>query len=174
MKANLSSPEEGGEKAGWAHLDTHTRPDAHSLNPSLRMGICLGVLLNLVMIAALVAANRFPSLDSYALERNAASFGLFVILFLVPIIRFLLHPLRMFTAGFVGWVLFVLGYDIAGIYFHNLFGALRTPLEVLAEGIILYGLAAVIAWVVRMALHARHNPIAPRRRSMHHVAGHHR
>ncbi|MGH9690085.1 MAG: hypothetical protein ACRD4C_03090 [Candidatus Acidiferrales bacterium] len=146
----------------------------YRMGPALRTGIYIGAFLNLVMIAALVAANRFPNLDSYALERNAASFGLFFILFLFPVIRFMNRPLRIFVAGIVGWVLFVAGYDTAGLYFHNLFQVLRTPLEMLFEGTVVYGIAAAVIWVIRMALHARHNPIAPRRRSVHHVAGYNR
>jgi hypothetical protein len=133
------------------------------------MGVYLGALLNIVMIAALVAADRFPNLEPYALERNAASYGLFVILLLIPVVWFIKRPVQMFTAGIVGWVLFVAGYDIASLYFHNLFEVLRTPLEALFEGSVLYGVAAVLSWVVGMVFHARRHPIAPRRRPAHHA-----
>lgn len=141
--------------------------DASFLSPALWTGVYLGALLNVVMIAALVAANRFPNLESYALERNASFYGVFVLLVLLPVIRFLKHPVRMFTAGIVGWVLFAAGYDLAGFYFHNLFDVLRTPLEVLIEGGVIYGVAAVLSWVVGMIFHARRHPIAPRRRPAH-------
>ena len=141
--------------------------DASSLSPALWTGVYLGALLNVVMIAALVAANRFPNLESYALERNATFYGVFVLLVLLPVIRFLKRPVRMFTAGIVGWVLFAAGYNIAGFYFHNLFDVLRTPLEVLIEGGVIYGVAAVLSWVVGMIFHARRHPIAPRRRAAH-------
>lgn len=133
-------------------------------NPALWMGVYIGALLNIVMIGSLVAANRFPALDRYALERNAASYGLFVILVLVPVVRFINRPVQMFTAGIVGWTLFAAGYNLAGMYFHNLFQVLRTPLEVLIEGALLYGVTAVLAWVAMMALHAKRHSITPRRR----------
>jgi hypothetical protein len=146
--------------------------EARPSSPALWTGVYLGALLNVVMIAALVAANRFPSLESYALERNAASFGLFALLLLIPVIRFSRRPAQMFAAGFIGWVLFVAGYRIAGFYFHSLFQVLRTPLEVLIEGCVLYGVTAVIFWVTGMILHVRRHSIAPRRRPV--QAIHHR
>jgi hypothetical protein len=158
-----------------AHQDAvrQTLAEASPSSPALWAGVYLGALLNVVMIAALVAANRFPNLEPYALERNAASFGLFVLFLLIPVIRFLKRPAQMFAAGFVGWVLFVAGYRIAGFYFHNLFQVLRTPLEALLEGCVLYGVTAVILWVAAMIFHARRHTIAPRRRPAH-PAVHHR
>jgi hypothetical protein len=135
-------------------------------------GICLGALLNVVMIGALVAANRVPKLELYALERNAASYGLFMLLLLIPVIRFLKRPAQMFTAGVIGWSLFVVGYDFAGLYFHNLFAVLRTPLEALVEGCVVFGVAAVISWVAGMMFHARRYSIASRRRLRHNLYRH--
>jgi len=135
-------------------------------------GICLGALLNVVMIGALVAANRVPKFEPYALERNAASYGLFFLLLLIPIIRFLKRPARMFMAGVIGWSLFVVGYDFAGLYFHNLFSVLRTPLEALVEGCVVFGVAAVISWVAGMIFHARRFSIASRRRLRHNLPRH--
>jgi hypothetical protein len=142
---------------------------AASASFALWVGVYLGALLNIVMIASLVAANRFPNLEPYALERNAISYGLFVLLLLVPIIVFFKRPVPMFTAGIVGWVLFAAGYNIAGFYFRNLFDVLRTPFEVLIEGGVIYGVAAVLSWVVGMIFQARRHPIAPRRRAAHHA-----
>jgi len=133
------------------------------------MGVYIGALLNVIMIAALVAANRFPSLEPYALERNAASYGLFVLVLLIPVVRFFRRPAQMFAAGLVGWVLFVAGYNLAGLYFHNLFSVLRTPFEALVEGCVLYGIAAVTVWVVGMIFYARRHTVAPRRRPAGHA-----
>jgi hypothetical protein len=124
--------------------------------------VYLGAFLNIVMISALVAADRFPGLEPYALERNVASCGLFVLLLLIPVIRFSRKPAQMFAAGFVGWVLFVAGYRIAGFYFRDLFLVLRTPLEALFEGCVLYGVAAVIFWVTGMIFQVRQHSIALR------------
>jgi len=152
--------------------DTNAQPSEssgaskiHSYRNPIRTGLYTAALLVLVMLASLVVANRFPSLDRYAFERNAAFYTVFVLLMLVPIIRFLDRPVQMFGAAMVGWVLFVGAYDLAGIYFRNIFQVLRTPFEALVEGAIVYGLCAVGSWVARMILHARHHPIVPARKA---------
>ncbi|MGA7625879.1 MAG: hypothetical protein WCA91_20115 [Candidatus Acidiferrales bacterium] len=133
-------------------------------SPTLRTGLYTGALLVIVMTGALIAANRLPWLDNRALERNAASYGLFVIFMLVPILRFLNRPAKMFASAMIGWSIFVIAYDIAGYFFHSLFQAVRTPFVLMVEGMIVYGVCAVGSWVGEMALHARKHPITPRRR----------
>ena len=141
--------------------------------PALWTGLYTGTLLVMVMLGALVAANRLPWLDSRALERNAASYGLFVIFVLIPVVRFLKRPIQMFTSAMIGWVMFVIAYDIAGMLFRNLFQILRTPFQAFIEGAVIYGVFAVGSWVGAMILHARHHAITPRRRN-HDPAAHHR
>lgn len=121
----------------------------------LTTGLYTGALLIIVMVGALVAANRIPGFERYALERNAAAAGLFVIFMLIPIVRFLRHPAQIFISGIIGWLLFVIAYDVAGFFFLNLFQVLRRPLEVLVEGAIIYGVAAAGSWVGGMMMHAR-------------------
>jgi hypothetical protein len=137
-------------------------------------GIFTGFLLVVVMLAALVAANRIPALEQYALERNAISYTLFVLLMMAPVCRFRKNSLQMFLSGMLGWVLFVAAYQLAGMEFHDLFQVLRSPFELLIEGTIVYGVLAAASWVVRMISHARREPIQPRRRRrMDHVTSHH-
>ena len=141
--------------------------------PILRTGIYTGALLIVVMWAALVAANRMASLEPYALERNAASYGLFLLFMLIPAARFWNRPFRMFASAAIAWVLFAATYEAAGMVFHNLFDSLRhSPLLVLMEGIFLYGLFAVGSWVMGMAIHARHHSIAPARKPVREAARH--
>jgi hypothetical protein len=132
--------------------------------PALWTGLYTGTLLVMVMFGALVAANRLPWLDNRALERNAASYGLFVIFMLIPVVRFLNRPIQMFTSAMIAWVMFVIAYDIAGLFFRNLFQILRTPFQAFIEGAVVYGVFAVGSWVGAMVLHARHHAITPRRR----------
>jgi hypothetical protein len=126
------------------------------MRPVLVLGIYLGAALTVVMLGALVIANRIPALESYAFERNAACYALFVMLMLVPVFRYRNRPGKMFIASMTGWILLAAAYNFAGMYFHSLFDVLhRTPFEVLAEGAIVFGLLAVAFWVCRMILHAR-------------------
>jgi hypothetical protein len=172
QSSSTESPESGDvSRTGSPAIDL-LLAEPKSSTAAFWTGICLGALLNVVMIGALVAANRVPKLEPYALERNAASYGLFILLLLIPIIRFLKRPVQMFTAGVIGWSLFVVGYDFAGLYFHNLFALLRTPLEALVEGCVVYGVAAVISWVAGMMFHARRYSIASRRRLRHNLHRH--
>jgi hypothetical protein len=143
----------------------------HSI--TVQTGLYMGALLVIVMVGALVAANRLSWLESRALERNAASYGLFVIFMMIPVCRFLNRPVQMFTSAMIGWVMFVIAYDIAGLFFRNLFQVLRTPFEALLEGAVVYGVFAVGSWVGAMVLHARTHPIIPRRRRTDREAPHH-
>ena len=146
---------------------------AEATHPAISTGLYTGALLMIVMLGALVAANRIPGLEKYALERNGASYSLFVLFMMIPVLRFLKRPLQLFGSAMIGWVIFVLGYDFAGMYFPNLFQVLRTPFQVLIEGAIFYGVCAVGSWVGEMALHARHHTIAPRRRRSDSYTNHH-
>lgn len=151
----------------------HAQAAAKAASPALRTGLYTGALMVIVMTGALVAANRLPWLDNRALERNAASYGLFVMIMLIPICRFLNRPVRMFVSAMIAWSMFVIAYDIAGFFFHNLFDAVRTPFILFIEGAIVYGVCAVGSWVGAMALQARQQPIAPRRRRSDFYSSHH-
>jgi len=142
-------------------------------HPALRVGLYTGALLIVVMLGALVAANRIPALEPYALERNAISYTLFVLLMLIPIARFWNRPLRMFGSGMIAWTLFVAAYDIAGMVFQNLYDAVRhTPFMALTEGAVVYGVCSVISWVGGMVIHARRHPIVPGRKASDEAARH--
>lgn len=147
--------------------------EPNARGPILRTGIYTGALLIIVMWAALVSANRMASLEPYALERNAASYSLFLLFMLIPAARFWNRPLRMFASATIAWVLFAATYEAAGMVFHNLFDSLRhSPLLVLMEGIFVYGLLAVGSWVMEMTIHARRHPIAPARKPVREAARH--
>ena len=136
---------------------------------ALQTGIFMGALLIVVMIAALFVANRVPGSERYALERNATFCALFFICMLIPIARYFNRPMPMFMSAMIGWVIFVIAYDITGMFYQNLFQVLRKPFEALIEGAIIYGVASVGAWVIGMCLEARQSPIAPRRRRTDHL-----
>jgi hypothetical protein len=135
-----------------------------AVSSTIRVGLYTGALLTIVMTGSLIAANRLSWLDNRALERNGASYGLFLAIMLIPIFRFLNRPLKMFYSALLAWGIFVIAYDIAGMFFHNLFQALRSPFEAFLEGAIVYGVCAVGSWVGGMILTTRQHRIAPRRR----------
>ncbi|HXW54409.1 MAG TPA: hypothetical protein VEJ67_01580 [Candidatus Cybelea sp.] len=149
---------------GTGPRESFPLPDASSGRPALVTGLYTGSLLVIVMLGALVAANRIPGLEQYALERNAASYSFFVLFMMIPVFRFLNRPLRLFVSAMIAWSIFVMAYDIAGMVFRYLFQALRTPFQAFLEGAVIYGVIAVGSWVGGMVLLARKQPIAPRRR----------
>ena len=101
-------------------IPAHAQVSAKAVSPALRVGLYTGALLTIVMVGSLIAANRLSWLDNRALERNGASYGLFLAIMLIPIFRFLNRPLKMFSSALLGWGIFVIAYDIAGIFFHSL------------------------------------------------------
>ena len=147
--------------------------DASSSHAAVRLGVYTGALLVMVMLGALVAANRVPALERYALERNAISYSLFVLFMLLPVVRFWNSPLKMFGAAMIAWTLFVIAYDVAGMVFQNLFDSVRhTPLVALSEGAVAYGVLSVFSWVGGMILHARRNSLRPGRKAASETARH--
>jgi hypothetical protein len=156
--------------------DLQPKPDRAPLSGSvIRTGIYSGSFLIVAMLGALVAADRIPGLETYAFERNASCYTLFVLLMLVPVVRFLTRPVQMFASAMIGWVMFVGAYDLVGYYFHDLFQVLRTPLQALVEGTVVYGILAVGSWVCGMLLHARNHPLTPgHKTAAREAARHHR
>jgi hypothetical protein len=153
------------DPATTAHpIPAHAEPTLKVVSSTIRVGLYTGALLAIVMVGSLIAANRLSWLDNRALERNGASYGLFLAIMLIPIIRFLNRPLKMFYAAMLAWGIFVIAYDIAGMFFHSLFQALRSPFDALLEGAIVYAVCAVGSWVGGMILLTRQHRVAPRRR----------
>jgi hypothetical protein len=143
-----------------------------SSSSTVRVGIYTGALLVIVMLGALVAANRVAALERYALERNAISYTLFMLFMLIPVVRFSNRPIKMFGSAMIAWTMFAVAYDFAGMAFQNLFDSVRhTPLVAFCEGGVVYGVCSVFLWVGGMILHARRHSIAPRRKGARTAAG---
>jgi hypothetical protein len=140
----------------------------------LRIGLLTGGLLVLVMFAALFVATRVPVFESLATLRNDICRAAFGLVMLIPVFSFLTYPRRMFASALLAWSIFALGYDLAGLYFSNLFTSLgRSSFEVLILGLVFYGVVAAVSWVAWMVLAVSHDPVAPATRHVH-TPHHHR
>jgi hypothetical protein len=141
-------------------------PDYHQSSPVLKFGLYVGFAMIAEMTVALIVINRVAALERFAVARNAFFISCFFILALVPVCRFLRTPVRIFSSAMIGWSIFVVGYNLAGLYFDRLFDALHHgPFLTLIEGGVLYGVCAVGAWVGEMIVHACRHSIMPGRRA---------
>lgn len=132
-------------------------------NPALHIGVLTGVYLSIVLGAWLVIANRMPWSATFAGPRNLIAGALFLLLMLIPIGRFLRSPARLFASGLAGWALLALTYLVMGFFFERLHSRMG-PFHVFMLGAVVYGVVAVVAWVVSLVLAARHHPVATSRR----------
>ena len=135
-------------------------------NLPLRVGLLTGLYLSLVFVVWLIVANRVPFLEDFALIRNWGAMAVFGLVMLVPMAAFRRHPHQLFGSGLTAWLLFSLIYHLMGLFlFRNLHNSLRPTFTILVMGAVVYGLVAVAAWVISMALEMRDQPaVAPRRR----------
>jgi len=134
-------------------------------NFTLRVGILTGAYLTAVMVISVLAATRVPFLEPFANFRNAAAYAAFAFFMLIPAVCFLRKPVQLFFSGMCGWVILSLGYAVMGMFFDHLHTRLRfTPFHLFILGALLYGLAAVVSWVLGMALSLRQQTIAARHR----------
>jgi hypothetical protein len=139
-------------------------------SPTLRTGFGTGMFLAGLLVAALLAANRFPALEPFALVRNAVACTAVIIVALIPIMRFYNDPACLFASSALAWAIFSLAYTIAGMHFINLQNRLgKSPFEVLILGVVIYGVASVTTWVTSMLFSALRHPILIRRRVRHDI-----
>jgi len=132
-------------------------------NPVLRFGMITGVYLSVVFGAWLVVANRAPWIANFAFIRNTVAEIVFILVMLVPIVRYLLAPPRLFVAGLTAWAILTGTYMVMEQFFQGLESRMGA-FHVFMLGAVVYGCFAVLAWVVSLVLAARYHPIAPARR----------
>ena len=132
-------------------LGAWSRPHRH---PVFRLGVILGVFLSGVAWAWLLVANRAPSLESFAAERNLAVALAFGLLMLVPVCRFLKSPGRIFLSGIVAWIILTASYSAMEARFPGLEARLGA-FHLFMLGGAVFGLLAAFAWVMRLVLGVR-------------------
>jgi hypothetical protein len=142
-------------------------------SPVLRTGLLSGAFLSIVMAVSLVAANRFPLLEHVAMLRNALCYAAFALAMILPVAVFPRLPSRLFASAMIGWIIFVLAYSLACMYFVNLSNSLgKTPFHLLILGALFYGVISAGLWVTAMLFSAMRHPVAPGRRRPRHAVHH--
>jgi hypothetical protein len=142
------------------------RPLPAPLDVAVRTGVYVGVGLSLILAVWIFLANRVPSLEKLALERNLVTIALLALVGLVPIARFLLLPAKLWICSLIGWTIFSVTYGLLSLAFSGLrehFGAF----QIFVLGAVLYMIVATIAWLGKMVWRAwsedsahRHHPVS--------------
>jgi len=128
-------------------------------NASLRIGVITGVYLSFVFVAWLLIANRLPQLQPFAGIRNLAAAVTFLLLMLIPVLRFRREPVRMFVAGLTAWTLLTLTYIGMEMNF-SLLESRMGALHIFILGTVSYGFVAVLHWVFFLCVEARQRHLA--------------
>jgi len=141
-----------------AHLPGYGRLHLFK-NAAIRTGVYAGVGLALVLVAWIFAANRFPGLERFALERNlagAVALGLFAA---VPVLRFLRLPGPLLASSLIAWTILALTYRLLSIYFWGL-SARYSAVQVFTLGAVVYMILATLSWIGTCIWRARDSDIS--------------
>ncbi len=144
--------------AAHAHLPSYSK--VHVIrNAAVRTGVYSGVGLSLVLVAWLVIANRAPSLEQFAADRNlagAVALGLFAA---VPVLRFLRLPGPLLASGLVAWSILALTYRLLCVYFWGL-AERFSAMHIFMLGAVLYMILATLSWIGTCLWRARESSIS--------------
>lgn len=135
-------------------------------NATLRLGVLCGLYLSIMLTAWLFFANRVAWAANFSTIHKPVAAALMGLAALIPVMRYLKAPVRLFTAGIISWAVLSLAYMGLGLYFHRLHTRMGT-FHLFMLGAIAYGVAAVVAWVAALVFAAREHPLGvSRRRSL--------
>jgi hypothetical protein len=123
-------------------------------NAAVRTGVYSGTGISLVLVAWLFVANRVPSLEPVALERNLAGCVALALFAAVPVFRFRLLPGHLLASGLVAWSVGALTYRVLCVYFWGL-AARYSAVHLFTLGAILYMILATLSWIVTCISRAR-------------------
>jgi hypothetical protein len=112
----------------------------------VRLGIYCGAGLSLVFLVWIVVANRVPSLERFASDRNLAVACALSAFAVIPVVRFARSPGNLLICGGTAWSFFSLTYFLLSLYFWGL-ATRYTPGQILTLGIVSYMIIATVAWV---------------------------
>jgi hypothetical protein len=115
-------------------------------NSGVRMGACAGVALAIGLAVALYLANRVPSLEAYALQRNLVAATVLGLLAAMPVLRFLRAPGNLLVSSLIAWG--ILAFTYRGLCVHFTALAERySAVQVFALGAVVYMILATLSWI---------------------------
>ena len=141
-----------------AHLPGYGRLHIFK-NAAIRTGVYSGVGLSMVLVAWVFVANRAPTLESFALERNLAAAVALALFAAVPVLRFLRLPGPLLASSLVGWSIFALTYRLLCVYFWGL-AARYSAVQLFTLGAVLYMILATLSWIGTCISRARGSSVS--------------
>jgi len=121
---------------------------------AFRIGVYVGIALAVVLTIWIVLANRVPFLEPFNRERNLIASTIIGLFALVPVMRYMNAPRSLLLSGLVAWTILSFTYRLLCIYFPGLYG-IRTPMQVLAMGMLFYLISATVAWMIAVIWRVR-------------------
>jgi uncharacterized membrane protein YvlD (DUF360 family) len=115
-------------------------------NAGVRTGAYVGVALAIAFTAWLYVANRVPSLEGVALERNVVAAVVFGLLAAVPVLRFLRAPGNLLVSSLIAWSILALTYRGLSVHFSAL-GERYSAIQVFTLGAVVYMILATLSWI---------------------------
>jgi hypothetical protein len=136
-----------------AHLPAYGSLHAFR-NASVRTGVYVGVVLSIVFSGWVIAANRVPVLDRFALVRNLAAVAVLGLVAVIPVLRFWRLPGHLLASSLVAWALFSLAYRVLCMRFAGL-AERFSAVQIFVLGAVLYMLVVTLSWIWTIIQRAR-------------------
>ena len=128
-----------------AHLPGYSK--LHVIkNAAIRTGVYSGAGLAMVLVAWVFVANRAPTLERFALERNVAAAVALVLFAAVPVLRFLRLPGPLLASSLIAWSILALVYRLLCVVFSGL-AERYSAVQVFTLGAVLYMILATLSWI---------------------------
>jgi hypothetical protein len=118
-----------------------------------------GVGLAMVLVAWVFVANRAPTLERFALERNVAAAVALVLFAAVPVLRFLRLPGPLLASSLIAWSILALTYRLLCVVFWGL-AERYSAVQVFTLGAVLYMILATLSWIGTCIWRARESKIS--------------
>ena len=134
-------------------------------NAGVRIGVYTGIALAMGFTAWLYVANRVPSLEGMALQRNFVAASVLAVLAAIPVLRFLRSPGDLLVSSLIAWGIFTFTYSGLCVYFSALADRYSAP-QIFTLGAVVYMILATLSWIGTCIWRARESHIS---HSNHHI-----